>query len=89
MSPNVILISSSGTLVQGYVLDKNCSVGLILGTGSNACYIERAERVFHWEAERHDEKEVKQLASSFAFLWRYMIPVIRSLWIINVSLYIS
>lgn len=53
-----ILNDTTGTLLQGCILDSNAAVGLILGTGSNACYMERAERVSHWEAERHGEKEV-------------------------------
>lgn len=28
------------------------------GTGSNACYVERACRVQHWETERHNEHHV-------------------------------
>lgn len=31
---------------------------MILGTGSNAAFLERAERVHHWEGERHNEKNV-------------------------------
>jgi len=53
-----ILNDTTGTLMQGSFQDKNTMVGLILGTGSNACYLERAENVCHWEAERHGEKEV-------------------------------
>ncbi|XP_012276574.1 glucokinase isoform X2 [Orussus abietinus] len=53
-----ILNDTTGTLIQGACLDRNTSIGLILGTGSNACYLERADRVDHWETERHGEKEV-------------------------------
>ena len=31
---------------------------MILGTGSNACYIERADRIEKWEGEHKDVKEV-------------------------------
>lgn len=31
---------------------------MILGTGSNAAFLERADRVQHWEGERHGEKNV-------------------------------
>ena len=48
----------SGTLVQGAFVDKKCAIGLILGTGSNACYIERADRIEKWEGEHKDVKEV-------------------------------
>ncbi|EGI60911.1 Hexokinase-2 [Acromyrmex echinatior] len=53
-----VLNDTTGTLVQGSTLDHNTAVGLILGTGSNACYLERADRVEHWETERHGEREV-------------------------------
>ncbi|XP_011878977.1 PREDICTED: hexokinase-2-like [Vollenhovia emeryi] len=53
-----VLNDTTGTLVQGSTLDRNTAIGLILGTGSNACYLERADRVEHWETERHGEREV-------------------------------
>ncbi|XP_070160247.1 hexokinase type 2 [Polyergus mexicanus] len=53
-----VLNDTTGTLVQGSTLDPNVAIGLILGTGSNACYLERADRVEHWETERHGEREV-------------------------------
>ncbi|XP_076673601.1 hexokinase-2 isoform X2 [Andrena cerasifolii] len=53
-----VLNDTTGTLIQGSTLDSNTAIGLILGTGSNACYLERADRVEHWETERHGEREV-------------------------------
>ncbi|XP_033226720.1 hexokinase-2-like [Belonocnema kinseyi] len=53
-----ILNDTTGTLVQGATQDSNTVIGLILGTGSNACYMERADKVEHWEVERHGEREV-------------------------------
>lgn len=53
-----ILNDTTGTLVGGSTLDPDTAIGLILGTGSNACYLERADRVEHWETERHGEREV-------------------------------
>lgn len=53
-----ILNDTTGTLVQGSTLDSDTAIGLILGTGSNACYLENADRVEHWEPERHGEKQV-------------------------------
>lgn len=55
---NAILNDTTGTLLQGYALDHRTRIGLILGTGSNAAYLERADRVSHWESERHGEKEI-------------------------------
>ncbi|XP_077280646.1 hexokinase type 2 [Temnothorax americanus] len=53
-----VLNDTTGTLIQASTLDHNTAIGLILGTGSNACYLERADRVEHWEPERHGEREV-------------------------------
>lgn len=33
-------------------------IGVILGTGSNGCYVERAERVQHWEASAEGAGDV-------------------------------
>lgn len=44
--------------VEGARLDQNTRIGMILGTGSNAAFLERADRVHHWEGERHGEKNV-------------------------------
>jgi hexokinase len=43
-----ILNDSTGTLVKGVYLDPDCAIGLILGTGSNACYIEKADKIEKW-----------------------------------------
>lgn len=53
-----IMNDTTGTLVQGSMLDPETAIGLVLGTGSNACYLERADRVEHWETERHGERQV-------------------------------
>ncbi|XP_071439934.1 hexokinase-4-like [Hetaerina americana] len=53
-----VLNDTTGTLVQGAYLDSRTAIGLILGTGSNACYIEKAAKVGHWEGDRHGEVEV-------------------------------
>lgn len=49
----------NGTMkVEGARLDGKTRIGMILGTGSNAAFLERADRVHHWEGERHGEKNV-------------------------------
>lgn len=44
--------------VEGARIDNRTRIGIVLGTGSNACYVERADRVQHWETERHNEHHV-------------------------------
>uniref|UniRef100_A0A336LKM4 Phosphotransferase n=1 Tax=Culicoides sonorensis TaxID=179676 RepID=A0A336LKM4_CULSO len=53
-----ILNDTTGTLVQGASMDKRAKIGIILGTGSNCAFLERADRVEHWEGDRHGEKNV-------------------------------
>ncbi|XP_014219036.1 hexokinase type 2 [Copidosoma floridanum] len=40
-----ILNDTTGTLMSCAWKNKNCRIGLILGTGSNACYVEKTEKV--------------------------------------------
>lgn len=37
-----ILNDTTGTLMSCAWMDKNCKIGLIVGTGSNCCYVEKA-----------------------------------------------
>jgi hexokinase len=53
-----ILNDATGTLVKGAYDDKDCGIGLILGTGCNGAYLELAKNVPHWEGDRHGAKEV-------------------------------
>ncbi|CAG2117015.1 unnamed protein product, partial [Medioppia subpectinata] len=66
-----ILNDSTGSLVMGAYLDRDCAVAMILGTGHNACYIERADRIGKW-ADREgsvyaDVREVAINIESGAF----------------------
>lgn len=45
----VLLNDTTGTLIAGAMLDSRTRIGVIVGTGSNGCYMERASRVQHWE----------------------------------------
>ncbi len=38
--------------------DQNTRIGLILGTGSNACYIENLDNVKTWTGDKEDPKQV-------------------------------
>jgi len=53
-----IMNDTTGTLVQGAALDHRCAIGVILGTGSNAAYIEKVSRVKKWTEEHNGIKEV-------------------------------
>lgn len=38
--------------------DQNTRIGLILGTGSNACYVENLDNVKTWTEDRNDPNQV-------------------------------
>lgn len=44
-----------GTLMAAAYKDQNTRIGMILGTGSNACYIENLDLVKTWEGPRKDD----------------------------------
>ncbi|XP_055922474.1 hexokinase-1-like [Eupeodes corollae] len=50
-----ILNDTTGTLVQGARIDTKTRIGIVLGTGSNACYMELAKNVKHWETRCHGD----------------------------------
>ncbi|XP_038219230.1 hexokinase-1-like [Zerene cesonia] len=54
----VLLNDTTGTLVAGAHMDPDVAVGVILGTGSNGCYMERADRVKHWESAHEKVHDV-------------------------------
>lgn len=47
-----------GTLMASAYSDQNTRIGLILGTGSNACYVENLENVKTWTGEIRDPKQM-------------------------------
>ena len=38
--------------------DPNTCIGLILGTGTNACYMEKLDRVGTWDGDYNEPKQV-------------------------------
>lgn len=53
-----VVNDTTGTLVKGAFLDHECAIGLILGTGSNACYLEKIENIEKWEGDKTGIHEV-------------------------------
>jgi len=47
-----------GTLMASAYNDQNTRIGLILGTGSNACYVENLDNVKTWTEDRNDPNQV-------------------------------
>jgi len=53
-----VINDTVGALMSCAHEDKNCQIGLILGTGTNACYMERLDKVKQWDADAEDPREV-------------------------------
>lgn len=53
-----ILNDTTGTLVAGSYLDPNCTVGVIMGSGNNGCYLESIDNVIRWKGKKGDAKQV-------------------------------
>ena len=50
-----------GALISGAHQHSTCRVGLILGTGTNCCYVERLDNVELWEHDRCEPKQVNKV----------------------------
>ncbi|XP_014663382.1 PREDICTED: hexokinase-1-like [Priapulus caudatus] len=53
-----IVNDTTGTLMAGAYLDEKCRVGVILGTGFNACYVEKLENVEKWDGDYEEPRQV-------------------------------
>lgn len=48
---------TTGTLLAGNYLDHNCRIGLILGTGSNAAFVEYIKNIEKWDSCYKDDED--------------------------------
>jgi len=53
-----ILNDTVGCLMSCAFKDHKCEIGVILGTGTNACYMEKLDKVDLWDADRNEPKQV-------------------------------
>ncbi|KAK3889281.1 hypothetical protein Pcinc_006705 [Petrolisthes cinctipes] len=53
-----VLNDTTGTLMSCAWKNQNCRIGLIIGTGTNACYMEKLEKVELWDEDRDDPPQV-------------------------------
>ncbi|KAK4320248.1 hypothetical protein Pmani_008859 [Petrolisthes manimaculis] len=53
-----VLNDTTGTLMSCAWKNHNCRIGLIVGTGTNACYMEKLEKVELWDEDRDDPPQV-------------------------------
>lgn len=53
-----VLNDTTGTLIKGSYDNPETCIGLILGTGCNGAYLEKAEKVLRWGGAKYDVNEV-------------------------------
>ncbi|KAG9511338.1 Hexokinase type 2, partial [Fragariocoptes setiger] len=53
-----VINDTTGTLVSCANANRNCYIGLIVGTGLNACYLEKLDRCEKWPANYTNPKQV-------------------------------
>ncbi|CAL1279146.1 unnamed protein product [Larinioides sclopetarius] len=53
-----VINDATGTMMMGSYLDKRSAVGMILGTGCNAAYFERVDKIEKWEGKHPGIDEV-------------------------------
>ncbi|GFR30106.1 hexokinase type 2 [Trichonephila clavata] len=53
-----IVNDATGTMMMGSYIDKRTAIGMILGTGCNAAYFEKVERIEKWEGKHPGIDEV-------------------------------
>jgi hexokinase len=53
-----VINDNVGVLMTGAHTDPNCRIGLILGTGTNCCYLEHLEKVELWNGDLDEPKQM-------------------------------
>ena len=53
-----LLNDTTGTQLAVAIKDLNCHVGLILGTGTNACYTEKVDAIPKFDGDRSSHSKV-------------------------------
>lgn len=53
-----VVNDTTGTLMSCAHKNRECRVGVIVGTGTNACYMEKLENVELWDGDREEPKQV-------------------------------
>ena len=58
MEQIVLINDTTGVMMCGAFNDPNVSIGLILGTGTNACYMEKLAAVYKWDGDQGEPSQV-------------------------------
>ncbi|CCW71827.1 unnamed protein product [Phytomonas sp. Hart1] len=80
MNVEAVCNDTVGTLIARYFVDENAQVGVIVGTGSNACYFERSAAVTKNPAvAAHGDRmtAINMECGNFDSKYRYVLPITR------------
>ena len=75
-----IINDTTGTLIAGSFIDKKCLIGLIVGTGCNACYLEQIRNIEKWPFNYNNPKQVVVNTELGAFGDNGVLDFIRTKW---------
>ena len=75
-----IINDTTGTLISGALMDKNCVIGLIVGTGCNSCYVEKLENIEKWPFNYSEPRQVVINTEWGAFGENNVLDFIRTIW---------
>lgn len=53
-----VLNDTTGTLMSCAYKNPECRIGLIIGTGTNACYVEKLDKVELWDGDHNEPQQV-------------------------------
>jgi len=53
-----VINDTVGALLAGAHTDQDCQIGLILGTGTNACYMEETTKIAKWQGDKDSMRQV-------------------------------
>ncbi|RWS24610.1 Hexokinase-2-like protein [Leptotrombidium deliense] len=75
-----VVNDTTGTLMSCAHKNRDCRVGLIVGTGTNACYMEKLENVGLWNEDFEDPKQVIVNTEWGAFGDNGVLDFVRTEW---------
>jgi len=75
-----VVNDTTGTLMSCAHKNKECRVGLIVGTGTNACYMEKLDNVELWKEEKDNPRQVIVNTEWGAFGDNGVLDFIRTQW---------
>lgn len=74
-----LLNDTVGTLMACAFKENNCEIGVIVGTGTNACYMEKLDRCEKLEGVVDKNEKPDQVGESLVNEFLYLLPGLRKI----------